>query len=158
MKEQNSLGNFLDSIIEDINNDINKLYCNSYKNKYNLLNHLKDRILILENFINVMNLNYDLQVQAIPQQNSYLSSRQYMPVVNYDRSFNLEELSRFNGKNGNPAYVAVNGVVYDVTNNAAWAAATHFGLSAGNDLTDNFNSCHAGSNILSKLPIVGKLN
>lgn len=72
-------------------------------------------------------------------------------------TFTLEELSKYNGKDGNPAYVAVNGVVYDVTNNAAWAAATHFGLNAGKDLTDEFSSCHAGQNILSKLKVVGKL-
>lgn len=73
------------------------------------------------------------------------------------RTFTLEELAKYNGKNGNPAYVAVNGTVYDVTNSAVWAAATHFGLSAGKDLTNEFASCHAGQPILNKLKIVGKL-
>ncbi|WP_326521342.1 cytochrome b5 domain-containing protein [Faecalispora anaeroviscerum] len=50
----------------------------------------------------------------------------------------------YHGKNGIPAYVAVNGIVYDVTNSAAWRVATHFGLSAGKDLTTEFNSCHMG--------------
>lgn len=73
------------------------------------------------------------------------------------RDFTLQELTGFNGKDGNPAYVAVNGTVYDVTNNAAWAAASHFGLTAGRDLTREFASCHAGQTILSKLKVVGKL-
>jgi len=73
------------------------------------------------------------------------------------RTFTLDQLARFDGTNGNPAYVAVNGTVYDVTNNAAWAAATHFGLSAGKDLTREFESCHAGQQILNELRIVGKL-
>ena len=73
------------------------------------------------------------------------------------RNISTEELSKFTGKDGNPAYVAVNGTVYDVTNNAAWAAATHFGLTAGKDLTGAFASCHGGQTILSKLVIVGKL-
>lgn len=33
------------------------------------------------------------------------------------QEFTLEELKKYNGKNGNPAYIAVNGKVYDVTNN-----------------------------------------
>lgn len=73
------------------------------------------------------------------------------------RNFTLQELERYNGKNGNPAYVAVNGTVYSVTDNAAWGAATHFGLTAGKDLTNEFARCHAGQDILNKLKIVGKL-
>jgi membrane-associated progesterone receptor component len=80
--------------------------------------------------------------------------QQVQPVL---RDFTLQELAKYNGKDGNAAYVAVNGIVYDVTNNAAWAAASHFGLMAGKDLTSEFSSCHAGQLILSKLKIVGKL-
>lgn len=35
------------------------------------------------------------------------------------RDLTLGELSKYTGKKGAPAYVAVNGVIYDVTNNAA---------------------------------------
>lgn len=69
----------------------------------------------------------------------------------------LEQLSMYDGKNGKPAYVAINGLIYDVTNNAAWAAATHFGLTAGRDLTGAFNSCHGGQQILGSLKVIGKL-
>ena len=90
--------------------------------------------------------------QLIKQEN--LNEKQVQPR---QRDFTLEELSKYTGKDGNPAYVAVNGVVYDVTNNAAWAAATHFGLTAGKDLTSEFASCHAGQTVLSELTVVGKL-
>lgn len=74
------------------------------------------------------------------------------------RTFTIGELATFDGKNGKPAYVAVNGIVYDVTNNRAWAAATHFGLTAGKDYTQEFASCHAGQqSILATLPAVGRL-
>jgi membrane-associated progesterone receptor component len=74
------------------------------------------------------------------------------------RTFTIGELATFTGKNGKPAYVAVNGIVYDVTNNRAWAAATHFGLIAGKDYTQEFASCHAGQqSILATLPAVGRL-
>lgn len=77
---------------------------------------------------------------------------------NNQRMFSIEELSTFDGKNGKPAYVAVDGTVYDVTNNRAWAAATHFGLNAGKDYTQEFASCHAGQqSILTMLPVVGRL-
>ncbi|SER81908.1 cytochrome b5 domain-containing protein [Salipaludibacillus aurantiacus] len=75
-----------------------------------------------------------------------------------DLTLTLQELENYDGKNGRPAYVAVGGVVYDVTNNRAWAAATHFGLVAGKDYTAEFASCHAGQEaILATLPIVGRL-
>lgn len=71
------------------------------------------------------------------------------------KSFTLEELSGFNGSNGKPAYVSVDGVVYDVSKEATWGGATHFGLYAGNDLTAQFKGCHNKADILSKLPKVG---
>ncbi|MDF2557685.1 MAG: cytochrome b5 [Bacillales bacterium] len=74
------------------------------------------------------------------------------------RTFTIGELAKFNGKNGRPAYVAVNGIVYDVTTNRAWAAATHFGLIAGKDYSQEFASCHDGKqSILATIPIVGRL-
>ncbi|MEH7886743.1 cytochrome b5 domain-containing protein [Bacillus sp. JJ1609] len=74
------------------------------------------------------------------------------------QTFTKEQLAQFTGLNGMPAYVAVNGVVYDVTNNAAWSLATHFGLSAGRDLTAEFASCHAGQQwILAQLKPIGRL-
>ena len=52
------------------------------------------------------------------------------------RDFTLEQLAQFNGKNGQPAYVAYEGKVYDVSDNPMWDdgdhEATHF---AGEDLT-----------------------
>jgi len=74
------------------------------------------------------------------------------------KTFTLEELTRYNGRDGQPAYIAVNGIVYDVTNSAAWAAATHFGLTAGKDLSQQFAGCHEGQQqILNSLPVVGRL-
>lgn len=74
-----------------------------------------------------------------------------------DKIFTLEELAKFNGKNGNPAYIAVDGIVYDVTFEATWAAGKHFGLEAGNDLSNEFKKCHEDQAILSKLKKIGVL-
>ncbi|MBV7271366.1 steroid-binding protein [Clostridium sp. PL3] len=74
------------------------------------------------------------------------------------KEFTIEELAKYNGAGELPAYVAVNGVVYDVSMNTTWAGGTHFGLYAGKDLTKQFSSCHLGTPIvLSNLPKVGIL-
>lgn len=75
-----------------------------------------------------------------------------------NKEFTLNELSMFDGANGRPAYVAVNGRVYDVSTNAAWGGGSHFGLIAGRDLTEQFLSCHSSNqNVLEGLPVVGTL-
>ncbi len=148
---------FVIESVKEINSDVEKLYSNKSNNKRNVLNHLKSEAMMLENYIKYFSQPNRLKAQEKSEEYQSTFMQQAQSVVNGTNTFTLEELARFNGKNGNPAYVAVNGVVYDVTNNAAWAAATHFGLSAGNDLTTSFASCHAGTDILSRLPIVGNL-
>jgi predicted heme/steroid binding protein len=71
--------------------------------------------------------------------------------------FTLEELSQYDGKNGKPAYVAIGGIAYDLSNEATWGEGTHFGLTAGKDLTEEVKSYHGTSKILDKLPKVGVL-
>ncbi|MBP1758438.1 MAG: hypothetical protein H6Q61_687 [Firmicutes bacterium] len=83
---------------------------------------------------------------------------QISPQPPVTRVFTAAELSQYDGRNGNPAYVAVNGTVYDVTNIAAWGGATHFGIVAGTDATSQFAVCHAGQPVLGKLKVVGKMN
>lgn len=52
------------------------------------------------------------------------------------KDMTLEELAAFNGKNGQPAYVAFNGVVYDVTESAMWGDGEHEAMHfAGADMT-----------------------
>lgn len=74
------------------------------------------------------------------------------------RSYTIEELSYYDGKNGMPAYVAVNGIVYDVSSIARWSGGQHFGMHAGRDLTGAFMGCHQGiMDRLNKVPKVGVL-
>lgn len=76
-----------------------------------------------------------------------------------ERVFTLEELAQYDGSNEKPAYVAVSGIVYDVSLEATWGGGTHFNLYAGKDLTAQFNVCHAGSlDILKNLPQIGILD
>jgi predicted heme/steroid binding protein len=68
--------------------------------------------------------------------------------------FTLAELAQYNGKNGQPAYVAVNGIIYNLS--AIFINGKHAGYSAGQDLTAAFNSKHSVA-ILKAFPIIGKL-
>ena len=75
-----------------------------------------------------------------------------------EKTFSKEELATFNGQNGQPAYVAVNGIVYDVSDKKAWTDGKHDGHIAGQDLTDALlNVSPPGDSVLKGLPVVVKL-
>ncbi len=77
---------------------------------------------------------------------------------NSQTEFTIDELANYDGTNGKPAYVAVNGIVYDMSSIAAWGGGSHFGLRAGKDLSSQFMACHLGiPERLNKLPKVGIL-
>lgn len=71
-----------------------------------------------------------------------------------EKTFTLEELAKYNGQNGMPAYVAVDGVVYDVT--TVFKSGRHYSHVAGQDLSKEFYSQHVKTAI-AKYPVVGKM-
>lgn len=75
-----------------------------------------------------------------------------------DRKFTLDELAKFDGKDGRPAYVANGGVVYDATASKLWRNGTHVRVHhAGNDLTEGLTVAPHPADRLEKLPRVGVL-
>jgi len=66
--------------------------------------------------------------------------------------FTAETLSQYNGKNGNAAYIAVDGVVYDVS--SLFRNGEHHGWGAGKDLSDEFHKEHT-DNYLDGYSVVG---
>ena len=64
-------------------------------------------------------------------------------------------MAKYNGKDGAKAYVAVDGVVYDVTGVDAWANGGHQGFEAGQDLTDAIKKAPHGTSTLKGLTQVG---
>jgi predicted heme/steroid binding protein len=104
------------------------------------------------------------QTQSTPQQkvtdNNTLQQNITAPQQNSStpqaKVFTLDELKKYDGKNGNPAYVAVNGIVYDVSKSSRWKGGSHEDCSnAGKDLSDVINSSPHGSIILKRMPVVG---
>ena len=70
----------------------------------------------------------------------------------------LAELKKYNGQNGNPAYVAISGIIYDVTNAAGWNNGRHKGgVTAGNDLTMQIANAPHGTSVLDGLTVIGKV-
>jgi predicted heme/steroid binding protein len=73
------------------------------------------------------------------------------------QSFTLDELSQYDGKNGNKAYVAYEGLVYDVTNSPMWKNGKHNGQKAGTDLTEAISNAPHGNSVFNNLDIVGEI-
>lgn len=73
------------------------------------------------------------------------------------KTFTLQELKQYNGQNGNPAYVAIDGIVYDMTNSKLWKKGAHNGYEAGNDLSDFIKNSPHGKSTLGRVPEVGRL-
>lgn len=75
-----------------------------------------------------------------------------------DLVLTVEELAHYNGQDGIPAYIAVDGVIYDVTDVEYWSGGTHNGFSSGMDLTNEIkNLSPHGVVKLEGVPIVGRL-
>jgi polar amino acid transport system substrate-binding protein len=70
----------------------------------------------------------------------------------------IQELAEYDGTNGKPAYVAVDGVIYDVTDNEAWTGGSHAGQLAGTDLSDSIDTMSPhGRGVLDGVPVVGEI-
>ncbi|MDI9570104.1 MAG: cytochrome b5 domain-containing protein [Pseudomonadota bacterium] len=74
------------------------------------------------------------------------------------KEFDLEELSAFNGQNGQPCYIAYKDRVIDVSESRLWRAGSHMKRHlAGRDLTLDIKAAPHGVEVLDKYPQVGIL-
>ncbi len=73
------------------------------------------------------------------------------------KKYTIQELSQFNGKNGNPAYVGYKGKVYDVTESYQWGEGEHLGHMAGQDLTDQMEIAPHAEDVMERMKVVGVL-
>ncbi len=85
-------------------------------------------------------------------------AKSVMQSATQQKTFTVAELAKYNGQNGNPAYVAVGGTVYDMTKLSAWKNGMHKGLKAGTDLTAAFQSSPHTKAILNLAKVVGTVS
>ena len=73
------------------------------------------------------------------------------------QTFTREELSRYDGRDGRPAYIAFMGLVYDVSASFLWKNGEHQASHrAGTDLSKALGRAPHGAGILGKFKAVGK--
>jgi predicted heme/steroid binding protein/uncharacterized membrane protein len=74
------------------------------------------------------------------------------------RLFSESELKNFDGKEGRPAYVAIEGKVFDVSESRLWVEGRHMELhSAGEELNNSIKNAPHDTETLSRFPVVGEL-
>ncbi|UCF95867.1 MAG: hypothetical protein JSV89_11845 [Spirochaetaceae bacterium] len=75
-----------------------------------------------------------------------------------EKKFTRQELSRFDGQEGRPAYIAYKGKVYDVTESFLWMGGRHQALHrAGDDLTEVLDTAPHSEDLLERVSVVGRL-
>ena len=69
-----------------------------------------------------------------------------------------EELAKFDGIDGRATYVAVNGIIYDISSSQLWQSGRHEGgHKAGQDLTEELQSAPHLRTTIERFPVVGKI-
>ncbi len=70
----------------------------------------------------------------------------------------LDELSRCDGKEGRPTYIAYKGIIYDMSKSRLWKNGSHLTKhAAGNDLTDFLAKAPHGEDKILAMPEVGRI-
>jgi predicted heme/steroid binding protein len=82
-------------------------------------------------------------------------------MLSEERIFSERELQQFDGTRGKPAYIAYDGIVYDVTASTLWRNGLHKDLHyAGTDLTRTLRKAPHTTEVFTHVTVkrVGRLN
>lgn len=87
-----------------------------------------------------------------------LRKRGFQAPLEKKTRFTLEELSRFDGSEKRPAYIAYKGRIYDVTSSKLWVEGNHVRKHlAGNDLTEAIKTAPHDEDKILAMPLVGEI-
>jgi predicted heme/steroid binding protein len=73
------------------------------------------------------------------------------------KEISLDELKKNDGRDGARAWIAYQGLVYDVTDSPLFRFGKHFRHQAGADLTAEMEKAPHTDRVLAKFPPIGKL-
>lgn len=127
--------------------------CNFFEEKFEQINKLKYLMTLAKNDENLK--KYKEKIESIFKEfdkNNNREEAQDMLILT------PEELAEFNGKDNKPAYITIDGMIYDVTNIELFNESPHNELQLGKDLTSEFKECHGGDmSFLKNISVVGML-
>lgn len=126
--------------------------------------HIETELQKIELFISSLNQTH-LKYEYLQKVSSIRKEIIEALLIDYDTRlpttrFTLSQLQQnYTGKNNQPAYIAIDNIVYDVTYEAAWAGGNHFGMQAGEDMSNVITKCHSQNkdDIIRQLMPVGIL-
>lgn len=108
-------------------------------------------------FLLILGIAFHLLIPSVIHTASPLPAAASSTSASQQKTFTLDELSKYNGQNGQPAYIAYKGIVYDVSNVPQWKDGTHNGEKAGTDVTNDISKSPHGERVFADLPQVGTL-
>jgi predicted heme/steroid binding protein/uncharacterized membrane protein len=75
-----------------------------------------------------------------------------------EKEIDLDDLKKFDGKEGRPCYIAHQGKIYDVTQSKLWKTGRHMNRhNAGADLTHDIKAAPHTPEVLERYPAIGNL-
>ncbi len=87
-----------------------------------------------------------------------LRRRTKQSVADHRGDMPSDALSKYDGKEGHPGYIAYKGVIYDVSDSKLWREGNHLKKHyAGTDLSDVLRPAPHGEEKVNKMPVIGKL-
>ena len=95
--------------------------------------------LVIFGFTSIVNSSMDTSNATVPKHVETKTSKSMGTKTLSDKTFTAAQLAKFDGKNGRAAYVAYEGMVYDVS--SKWVEGEHHGIKAGSDITSQLNKC-----------------
>lgn len=109
-------------------------------------------------FLIMMSTAFFVTVFIGPRMRKKLKAQPSVASLKDRQELTLEELHNFDGKEGRPAYIALKGNIYDVTDSRLWKEGSHARKHlAGNDLTDALKTAPHNEEKVLAMRHVGKL-